>query len=72
MRHKSLIKALGGYRSVAKFIKCDPTTVHKWQHRGIPARHWVRLMRLAERHGVPIRPEQLERSAPQRSFRNGS
>jgi hypothetical protein len=58
-----MINALGGYRDLARRLAMNPVVVWRWQERGIPSRHWPRLIELAAEGGVPgITADTLMRS----------
>lgn len=45
--HKDIIGLLGGYRAVADSLGQQHQTVHNWTRRGIPARFWPAIARMA-------------------------
>ena len=59
-RHSAIIDGLGGTQRVASLLRLKPDTVRKWHERGIPFRHWHRIIALAPN----LTPEQLDRSKP--------
>ncbi len=64
MTHQEIIRKLGGPTKVAREFGLEPvnTTVH-WGTRGIPSKYWLRVLRMAEAHGVEIDHAHLEQSA---------
>lgn len=52
MTHEQVIQALGGYRRLAGLFRLDVTATFKWRARGIPARHWRRIVDLARSENV--------------------
>jgi hypothetical protein len=72
-RHAALIDKLGGYAHLASILGLDAETTKKWPQRGIPSRHWHKVMALAphvtaawlEKHkpvGVQAKPKRRRRS----------
>jgi len=43
----TIINDLGGTFATAASLGIDPSTVSCWRKRGIPARHWLPISRLA-------------------------
>lgn len=48
----SVINSLGGTKAVADALSLAPSTVSVWRGRGIPAPHWLNLVKLASDRGV--------------------
>ena len=46
-RHAVLIERLGGATYLASILGVNLAAVQKWPIRGIPARHWHRVMALS-------------------------
>ena len=67
MRHDKLIERLGGYRTVAEALGCDPSTAYRWQDTGIPADRWPAILRLASKAGIELTADALLRNSPQYS-----
>jgi hypothetical protein len=64
-RHARILEGLGGNGRVASLLGMKENTVSKWRRRGIPARHWHRILAL-----VPdLTPEYLDRTKPRRAQR---
>lgn len=59
-RHARILEALGGHKRVASLFGMHENTVSKWRVRGIPARHWHRIVALEP----AITPEYLDRTKP--------
>lgn len=60
-----IIERLGGYRGLAGSLDENPAVVHHWIRRGIPARVWPRVLKLAQAKGVAdITIEALAEAAP--------
>jgi hypothetical protein len=59
-RHSAIIDGLGGTQRVASLLRLKEDTVRKWHERGIPSRHWHRLIALSPR----LTAEYLERTKP--------
>jgi hypothetical protein len=59
-RHARILADLGGYKRVAMLFGLPENTVQKWRVRGIPARHWHRIIALAP----DLTPELLDRTKP--------
>lgn len=59
MSTKNLITALGGITGLARLLKHrNPSTVQGWWERGIiPSLRWPEVLEVAERAGVPVKPE---------------
>ena len=56
-----LIRALGGPKAVANACGVTMSAVGCWQVTGsIPARHWLRLWRMAKERGLDWRPPGAE------------
>jgi hypothetical protein len=67
MTNADIMRALGGYRAVADFLGENPKVVHKWSARGIPARYWPAVVRMADDKGLKdISLDTLERPMWQR------
>lgn len=64
MTHQEIIRKLGGPTKVARAFGLEPvnTTVH-WGARGIPAKYWLKIMKLAEESGLELEPRHLDRPA---------
>jgi len=45
-RHAAILDSLGGHQRVASLLGLKPDTVFKWRERGIPYRHWHRMLAL--------------------------
>jgi hypothetical protein len=70
MTNADIMHTLGGYRAVAEFLGESPKVVHKWSARGVPARYWPAIVRMAETKGVKgISLQTLERPMWQRQSR---
>lgn len=52
MNHRQIVNALGGYRIIASDLGLSPVAVWRWQQRGIPAKHWPRVIEMARANGV--------------------
>jgi hypothetical protein len=48
----SVINSLGGTKALSSALSLAPSTVSVWRVRGIPAEHWLALVRLASKQGV--------------------
>lgn len=59
-RHARILEDLGGNARVASLLGMHENTVSKWRRRGIPARHWHRIIALAP----ALTPEYLDRTKP--------
>lgn len=59
-RHKVIIEDLGGVSRVAGLLRLKEDTVRKWLIRGIPSKHWHRLIALSPK----LTAEQLDRTKP--------
>lgn len=46
-RHAVLIERLGGAAYLASILGINVAAVHKWPIRGIPARHWHRIVAIS-------------------------
>jgi len=57
----TLIASLGGAAAVARQCGVSPQAAYKWLAEGsIPARHWLRLWRMAKERGLDWRPPGAE------------
>lgn len=61
-RHRAIIDGLGGVQRVATVLRLKEDTVRKWLIRGIPSKHWHRLIALAPN----LTAEYLDRTKPVR------
>jgi transposase-like protein len=59
-RHARILEELGGHKRVAGLFGIAENTVSKWRRRGIPARHWHRIVALEP----TLTPEYLDRTKP--------
>lgn len=59
-RHAALLQKLGGPIRVAGLLGMGEAAVRKWALRGIPPRHWHRIMALSP----DLTAEYLERTKP--------
>lgn len=68
-RHAGIIEDLGGVQRLASLLRLKVDTVRKWQDRGIPYRHWHRIIALRP----SLTAEYLDRTKPEgvQSRRNG-
>lgn len=67
-RHAAILDRLGGHKRVASLFGLKVNSVGKWRERGIPARHWHRIMALYP----GITAEYLDRTKPKRPRMNGA
>ena len=57
----TLIASLGGAAAVARQCGVSPQAAYKWlAEASIPARHWLRLWRMAKERGLDWRPPGAE------------
>jgi hypothetical protein len=59
-RHARILADLGGHQRVAALFGMPENTVGKWRVRGIPSRHWHRIIALSP----DLTPEYLDRTKP--------
>jgi hypothetical protein len=59
-RHSAILDSLGGHVRVASLLGLRENTVSKWRRRGIPFRHWHRVIAL----DPTLTPEYLDRTKP--------
>lgn len=59
-RHAAILERLGGHKRVASLLRLPENTVGKWRSRGIPARHWHRILALSP----DLTAEYLDRTKP--------
>ena len=59
-RHAAILNALGGREYVANLFGLQSEAVKKWYSRGIPYRHWHRIIAL----NPELTPEYLDRTKP--------
>jgi len=59
-RHAAILDSLGGHQRVASLLGLKVDTVGKWRERGIPYRHWHRVIAL----DPGLTPEFLDRTKP--------
>lgn len=59
-RHAAILDRLGGHKRVATLLGMQVNSVGKWRVRGIPSRHWHRIIALAP----SITADYLERTKP--------
>lgn len=69
----ALITTLGGYRDVAEALGRHPSSVHRWQDRGIPPECWVAMREHAASLGVELTIDDLAQMqpAPRAKMRRG-
>lgn len=56
--------AASGQRELGRRFKLSNTTICHWKGDGIPARHWPRLLEIADAMGFPLSLEQLAAGSP--------
>jgi hypothetical protein len=59
-RHAAILDDLGGKAYLANVLGLKDETVKKWYQRGIPPRHWHRIIALEP----ALTPELLDRTKP--------
>jgi hypothetical protein len=59
-RHAGIIDNLGGTQRVASLLRLKADTVRKWGERGIPSKHWHRIIALLPE----LTAEYLDRTKP--------
>lgn len=59
-RHAAILDRLGGHQRVASLLGLNVNSVGKWRSRGIPARHWHRIIALSP----GLTPDYLDRTKP--------
>lgn len=59
-RHARILADLGGHKRVASLFGMPENSVAKWRVRGIPARHWHRIIALTP----GLTPELLDKTKP--------
>lgn len=59
-RHAAILEQLGGRLTVANLLGLRDEAVKKWYQRGIPSRHWHRIIAL----DPDLTPEYLSRTKP--------
>ncbi len=59
-RHAAILNSLGGREYVANLFGLKSEAVKKWYVRGIPYRHWHRIIAL----DPELTPEYLDRTKP--------
>lgn len=69
MQHGRIIDDLservGGQRELGVLMGgMDKTTICHWKEDGIPARHWPRLLEVAERAGYKLTLRQITSGSP--------
>jgi hypothetical protein len=52
MSHDEVIRALGGYRELARSLGLDMSVTFRWPKRGIPSRRWPAIIEMAEARGI--------------------
>jgi hypothetical protein len=52
MTHDEVIRALGGYRALARSLGLDMSVTFRWPKRGIPPRRWPAIIEMARERGV--------------------
>jgi hypothetical protein len=62
--HSEVIIALGGIKELAPKLGVDPKTAIHWPKRGIPAKLWHHVVRLAGKALPDLTIEELERTKP--------
>ena len=70
MEHARIIDDLvllhGGQARLGKRLGVGNYDVCRWKERGIPARHWARLIEIAESKDYPLTLKKLEKHSPLR------
>ncbi|EJF84667.1 hypothetical protein MCU_00245 [Bartonella elizabethae Re6043vi] len=56
MASRTIIKYLGGFKTVAAIVQRDASSVSRWRAL-IPAKHQQKLLNYARDHGIDLRPE---------------
>jgi hypothetical protein len=59
-RHARIMDELGGAQRLASLLRMKENSVRKWRARGIPARHWHRIVALMPE----LSAEDLDRTKP--------
>jgi hypothetical protein len=59
-RHAAILDGLGGRQYLANVLGLEVETVKKWYARGIPARHWHRILALSPE----LTADYLDRTKP--------
>jgi hypothetical protein len=62
--HREVIIALGGIKELAPKLGVDPKAAIHWPKRGIPARLWHHVVRLAGKKLPDLTIDELERTKP--------
>lgn len=71
-RHMAIIDGLGGHKRVASLLGLKANSVWRWYERGIPAKHWHKIIALSpgltadhlditKPVGVQARPKRVRR-----------
>ena len=59
LSHSDVIEAFGGVRPLAEAIGVDPKRAIHWPTRGIPARYWPAVERVATAKEIKITAHEL-------------
>lgn len=62
--HYEVIAAFGGPRPLAAAIGIDPALSTHWVQRGIPAKHWHKVVNVAVARIPTLTIDDLERTKP--------
>lgn len=62
--HATIIREIGGRTYLAGLLGLPVETVKSWPKRGIPARYWHRILKLAESKRPELTYEELDRTKP--------
>lgn len=66
-RTRELVAKLGGRQPIAKALGISPEAVSQWQGEGIPHRHFLRLMEMADLAGYSVTWQMLEACRPSKA-----
>lgn len=64
--HQQVIQALGGKAKLAAMLDLDRHALSKWHTRGIPSRHWHKVISLAaaKAPSLKLTAEELDKAKP--------
>lgn len=63
--HAEIIQSLGGTTRLGAELGLTKSVLSKWATRGIPSKHWLAIIRVAEERGIVVTAADLDRTKPE-------